>query len=52
MKQQDNWWLAVAGLLALGAFLCFLAGEPWGGTLAGGLGLMVVLTPTPEWFDG
>jgi len=52
MSKQDNYWLTVAGLLGVGAFLSFLAGEPWLGGLAGGLGLVMVVTPVPEWFDG
>jgi len=52
MQHQGKWWLAVAGLLGVGAFLCFLAREPGLGALAGGLGLVMLLVPTPEWFDG
>ena len=52
MRQRSNYWLAVAGLLGVGAVLCFLIGEPWAGAVAGGLAVVMVVTPTPEWFDG
>jgi len=49
-----DWWLALAGFLALAAVLAFLAPGPGMngmGVVVGGLALMVALTPKPEWFD-